>query len=69
MPVRRVIIVRWDTDTFTVVRLDAPKKDEIVLKHKPRDVDDDCIGREHTIEFTNESDQAKLLQIHRMKIS
>ena len=42
---------------------------EIVSKHKPRDVADDCIGREHTIELTEDNDQAQLLHIHRMKIS
>lgn len=39
MPVRRVVIVRFDENTFTVRFPRAPEKGEIVIKPKPGEVD------------------------------
>ncbi len=70
MVFRRVIIVAFDEHSFTVMGLRSSK--EIVIKPKPGEeveIDEDCIGREHIIEWT-ESDaatvQATLIHSHRV---
>ncbi len=54
MPLKRIIVLGYNERTFTVRGIHASR--EIVIRPKPEedvDMNEDCIGREHSIEFAD----------------
>ncbi len=57
------------TRILTILRVGDPTARRIILKHKPENLDRECLGREHLVEFNDENDIATLTHIHRMEVT